>query len=149
MKTANIQLAGALVGLGGTITQAMNEIEDFIPCGHPAAVVIDGLAALESDLPEDVLAEKVASVKEFIQHVSEHRNVPAHEAADLSDLSGSREQLFEHIEDVARALKPKGGLHQNINAWLYRSLAAVESTSESVSDQLAQANAIAAAVEQL
>ena len=48
MINENARLAGALVGLGGTISQAMDEIEDFIPCGHPAAVVIDGLASLLS-----------------------------------------------------------------------------------------------------
>lgn len=149
MKTANTQLAGALVGLGGTITQAMNEIEDFIPCGHPASVVIDGLAALEADLPDDVLAERIESVRGFIQHVSEHRGVPAHDVADMSALSGSRKELFDHIEKIARKLKPKGGLHQNVNAWLYRSLAAIEGTTEDVAAQLAQANVIAAVVEQI
>lgn len=149
MKTANTQLAGALVGLGGTITHAMNEIEDFVPCGHPASVVIDGLAALEADLPEDVLAERIESVRNFIQHVSEHRGVPAHAVADVSELSGSRKELFDYVEKIARKLKPKGGLHQNVNAWLYRSLAAIEGTMDEVSEQLAQANAIAAVVDQI
>ena len=53
MNAQNAQLAGALVGLGATITQAMDEIEDFVPCGHPATVVIDGLSSLNDRLTDD------------------------------------------------------------------------------------------------
>ena len=54
MKNENAQLAGALVGLGGTIYQAMDEIDGFVPCGHPATVVIDGLASLQARLSDEV-----------------------------------------------------------------------------------------------
>ncbi len=147
MKTSNAQLAGALVGLGGTITQAMDELEGFVPCGHPAAVVIDGLVALDQELSETELAEKTETVCGFIDHVSEHRGVPAHPVADVTELSSSRHELLDCLEDVASKLQPKGGLHQNINEWLYRSLAAIDSNAEAVSLQLAEANAISAAVE--
>lgn len=30
------QLINALAGLGSTITEAMDVIEGFVPCGHPA-----------------------------------------------------------------------------------------------------------------
>lgn len=149
MKTANAPLAGALVGLGGTITQAMNELEGFVPCGHPASVVIDGLVALNKDLTEAELNEKTETVRGFIDHVSEHRGVPAHPVASMEDVSSSRHELLDCLEDVARKLQPKGGLHQNINEWMYRSLAAIEGTAEAVSLQLAEANAISAAVEQI
>lgn len=33
------QLVNALAGLGSTITEAMDVIEGFVPCGHPALTV--------------------------------------------------------------------------------------------------------------
>ena len=149
MKNENAQLAGALIGLGGTITQAMNELEGFVPCGHPASVVIDGLVSLDANLTEGELAEKTETTCGFIEHVSEHRGVPAHAVADATSLSTTRRELLDNLESVAKKLQPKGGLHQNINEWLYRSLAALEGDNEAVALQLAEANVMNAAVEQI
>ena len=37
------QLVNALAGLGSTITEAMDVIEGFVPCGHPALTVSNAL----------------------------------------------------------------------------------------------------------
>lgn len=150
MNANNAQLAGALVGLGATITEAMDTIEGFVPCGHPAAVVIDNLVALNRDLSADELAERVQTVSDFIQHVSENRGVSAHAIADVSALGNSKGMLFAALEDVAAAVSPKGNLHQNVNEWLYRSLDALERDShEFAEERLAELPSIQAAIELL
>ena len=39
------QLINALAGLGSTITEAMDVIEGFVPCGHPALTVSNALGS--------------------------------------------------------------------------------------------------------
>lgn len=43
------QLVNALAGLGSTITEAMDVIEGFVPCGHPALTVSNAFVALDAD----------------------------------------------------------------------------------------------------
>ena len=43
------QLVNALAGLGSTITEAMDVIEGFVPCGHPALTVSNALVVLDAD----------------------------------------------------------------------------------------------------
>lgn len=149
MKQQNAPIAGALVGLGATISQAMDENEGFVPCGHPAAVVLDGLRALGSPLDDAAYADKLEAIRGFIAHVSEHRNVPAHNGVDMNGVTGLRAQLLSILEQVARILDDKEGLHQNINVWVYRSLAAIEEGGASVDERLCEANSILAAAQQL
>ncbi len=52
------QLVNALAGLGSTITEAMDVIEGFVPCGHPALVVSNALNALTDGDDEATLAEQ-------------------------------------------------------------------------------------------
>lgn len=145
MKIENAQLAGALVGLGGTIYQAMDEIDGFVPCAHPATVVIDGLASLQTALSDEELSQKTDSVCGLIDHVSEKRGVPVHSVADVTEFSSSKQELLARLGDIARQLQPKEGIPQNINAWLYRGLAALEDNGSAAMDMLAEANAMEAA----
>lgn len=145
MKNENARLAGALIGLGGTISQAMDEIEDFIPCGHPATVVIDGLASLQARLSDEELNEKTESICGLIDHVSEKRGVPVHYVANVEEFSGSKKELLARLVDIARQLQAKKATHQNINAWLYRGLAALEGDGNAAMSMLAEANAMEAA----
>lgn len=145
MINENARLAGALVGLGGTISQAMDEIEDFIPCGHPATVVIDGLASLQARLSDEELNEKTESVCGLIDHVSEKRGVPVHSVANVKEFSSSKKELLARLADVACQLQTKEATHQNINVWLYRGLAALEDESDTAINMLAEANAMEAA----
>lgn len=145
MINENARLAGALVGLGGTISQAMDEIEDFIPCGHPATVVIDGLASLQARLSDEELNEKTESVCGLIDHVSKKRGVPVHSVANVEEFSGSKKELLARLADVACQLQTKEATHQNINVWLYRGLAALEGDGDTAMSILAEANAMEAA----
>lgn len=150
MNTQNAQLAGALVGLGATITQAMDQIEDFVPCGHPASVVINGLASLDDSLSDDERAEQVSSVTGLIDHVSEKRGVPAHQIADVLELGGIKTQLLDELKHLAIAMKPKTDTNPSVNAWMYRSLAAIERTGNlDAAARMAEVRAIKAAVETL
>ena len=77
------QLVNALAGLGSTITEAMDVIEGFVPCGHPALTVSNALVALDAN--DDVaLAQQLETVEGFIDHVSENRGVVATTASRSS-----------------------------------------------------------------
>ncbi|MBM6689414.1 MULTISPECIES: hypothetical protein [Collinsella] len=150
MNAQNAQLAGALVGLGATITQAMDEIEDFVPCGHPATVVIDGLSSLNDRLTDDQRNDQVTTVTGLIDHVSEKRGVPAHPVIDVTELGSIKTQLLGELHDIACTVKPKTNTHQGVNAWIYRSLAAIESTGNlEAAARMAEVRSIKAAVETL
>ena len=62
------QLVNALAGLGSTITEAMDVIEGFVPCGHPALTVSNALVALDAD-DDAALAQQLETVEGFIDHV--------------------------------------------------------------------------------
>lgn len=150
MNTQNAQLAGALVGLGATITQAMDQIDDFVPCGHPASVVINGLAALDDSLTDDQRNEQVSSVTGLIDHVSEKRGVPAHDIANVLELGGIKTQLLDELKHLAIAMKPKTDTNPSVNAWMYRSLAAIERDGNlEAAARMAEIRAVKAAVETL
>ena len=145
MKNENAQLAGALVGLGGTIYQAMDEIDGFVPCGHPATIVIDGLASLQARLSDEELSKKTESVCGLIDHVSQKRGVPVHSVANVKEFSSSKKELLARLADIACQLQAKEATHQTINAWLYRGLAALEGDGNAAMSMLAEANAMEAA----
>ena len=63
------QLVNALAGLGSTITEAMDVIEGFVPCGHPALTVSNALVALDAD-DNAALTQQLETVESFIDHVS-------------------------------------------------------------------------------
>ena len=58
----NQQLVNALAGLGSTITEAMDVIEGFVPCGHPALTVSNALVALDAD-DDAALAQQLETVE--------------------------------------------------------------------------------------
>lgn len=150
MNADNAQLAGALVGLGATISQAMDEIEDFVPCGHPSAVVIDALASLDSSLADDERREQLDAVTGLIDHVSEKRNVPAHSIYDMMELGGIKTRLLGELQDVAVIARNKKELDSRLNAWMYRSLAAIERSGNlEAAARMAEVQSIKAAVERL
>ena len=131
MSEEKNKLAGALVGLGATITDAMDKTEGFVPCGHPAEVVNSALEALDSELPSDAIAQKTDEVTNFIDHVADHRGVDAYAAADVSDLSDLRAQLADEIKNVSAKLAATGEHIPEVSNWIYRSLAALDDASDS------------------
>lgn len=138
------QLVNALVGLGSTITEAMDVIKGFVPCGHPALVVTSALNALTDGADEATLAEHVETVRGFIDHVSENRGVTAHHDIELGELTGVKAELFAEISAIANLTKTAGVKNTQVNEWLYRSLAALDSSDEKAAEQLAESPTIKA-----
>ena len=136
------QLVNALAGLGSTITEAMDVIEGFVPCGHPALVVTGALNALTDGADEAALAEQVQTVRGFIDHVSENRGVTAYHNIELAEPTGAKAELFAEISSVANLTKTAGVKNTKVNEWLYRSLAALNSSDEKAVEKLAEAPAI-------
>ena len=92
------QLVDALAGLGSTITEAMDVIEGFVPCGHPALTVSNALVALDVD-DDAALAQQLETVEGFIDHVSENRGVAAYHGIEV-ELAGPKADLFAAIREV-------------------------------------------------
>lgn len=138
------QLINALLGLGSTITEAMDVIEGFVPCGHPALTVSNALVALGSD-DNSVLAQQLETVDGFIDHVSENRGVTAYH--DLTvELVGPKADLFAAIREVGVLMQTAGVKNTQVNEWVYRSLAALNDSDEKAAEKLAEAPAIKAAL---
>lgn len=130
MADIKAELSGALAGLGATITEAMDEIEGFVPCGHPAAVITSALDALKNSDAAEELGEHVDTVKGFIQHVSENRGVTAHESADTSALSETKAALLEELQELGAKIKEASEQLPEVNEQLYRGLAALKTEGD-------------------
>lgn len=136
------QLVDALVGLGATITEAMDVIEGFVPCGHPALTVSNALVALDAD-DDTALAQQLETVKGFIDHVSENRGVAAHHDLFV-ELVGPKADLFATIREVGTLMQTAGVKNNQVNEWVYRSLAALNDSDEKAAEKLAEAPTIKA-----
>ena len=136
------QLVDALVGLGATITEAMDVIEGFVPCGHPALTVSNALVALNAD-DDAALANQLETVKGFIDHVSENRGVTAHHDVFV-ELAGPKADLFAAIREVGALMQTAGVKNTQVNEWVYRSLAALNDSDEKAAEKLAEAPVIKA-----
>ncbi len=137
------QLVNALVGLGSTITEAMDVIEGFVPCGHPALVVTSALNALTDGADEATLAEHVETVSGFIDHVSENRGVAAYHGIEV-ELAGLKADLLAAIREVGALMQTAGVKNTQVNEWVYRSLAALNDSDEKAAEKLAEAPTIKA-----
>lgn len=138
------QLVNALAGLGSTITEAMDVIEGFVPCGHPALTVSNALVALGAD-DDAVLTQQLETVKGFIDHVSGNRGVTAHHDVFV-ELAGPKADLLVAIREVGALMQTAGVKNTQVNEWVYRSLAALDSSDEKVAEQLAESPAIKTAL---
>lgn len=136
------QLVNALAGLGSTITEAMDVIEGFVPCGHPALTVSNALVALDAD-DDAVLTQQLETVKGFIDHVSENRGVTAHHDVFV-ELAGPKADLLVAIREVGTLMQTAGVKNTQVNEWVYRSLAALNGSDEKAADKLTEAPAIKA-----
>ena len=138
------QLVNALAGLGSTITEAMDVIEGFVPCGHPALTVSNALIALDAD-DDATLAQQLETIEGFIDHVSENRGVVAHHDLFV-ELVGPKADLFAAIREVGTLMQTAGVKNTQVNEWVYRSLAALNDSDEAATEKLAEAPAIKAAL---
>ena len=136
------QLVDALVGLGATITEAMDVIEGFVPCGHPALTVSNALVALDTE-DDAALAQQLETVEGFIDHVSENRGVTAHHDAFV-ELAGPKADLLAAIREVGALMQTAGVKNIKVNEWVYRSLAALNDSDEKAAEKLAESPAIKA-----
>lgn len=136
------QLVNALAGLGSTITEAMDVIEGFVPCGHPALTVSNALVALDTD-DDAALAQQLETVEGFIDHVSENRGVAAYHGIEV-ELAGPKADLLAAIREVGALMQTAGVKNTQVNEWVYRSLAALDSSDEKAAEQLAESPAIKA-----
>lgn len=136
------QLVNALAGLGSTITEAMDVIEGFVPCGHPALTVSNALVALDAD-DDAVLTQQLETVKGFIDHVSENRGVTAHHDLFV-ELVGPKADLFAAIREVGTLMQTASVKNTQVNEWVYRSLAALNDSDEKATEKLAEAPVIKA-----
>lgn len=138
------RLVNALAGLGSTITEAMDVIEGFVPCGHPALTVSNALVALDAD-DDAALAQQLETVEGFIDHVSENRGVTAYHGVEV-ELAGPKADLLAAIREVGALMQTAGVKNTQVNEWVYRSLAALDSSDEKAAEQLAESPAIKAAL---
>ena len=138
------KLVNALAGLGSTITEAMDTIGGFVPCGHPALTVSNALVALSSD-DDATLAQQLETVEGFIDHVSENRGVTAHHDLFV-ELVGPKADLLAAIREVGALMQTAGVKNTQVNEWVYRSLAALNDSDEKAAEKLAEAPAIKAAL---
>lgn len=136
------QLVNALAGLGSTITEAMDVIEGFVPCGHPALTVSNALVALDTE-DDAALAQQLETVEGFIDHVSENRGVAAHHDLFV-ELVGPKAELFAAIREVETLMQTAGVKNTQVNEWVYRSLAALNDSNEKAAEKLAEAPVIKA-----
>ena len=138
------QLVNALAGLGSTITEAMDVIEGFVPCGHPALKVSNALVALDAD-DDAALALQFETVEGFIDHVSENRGVAAYHDIEV-ELAGPKADLLAAIREIGALMQTTGVKNTQVNEWVYRSLAALGSSEEKAAEQLTKVPAIKAAL---
>ena len=71
------ELLAELCGLGATMSNAMEAMPGFVPCGHAFGVVIEGLYASVACGSEEQLDQIIEAVHDRSEHVSEHRGVAA------------------------------------------------------------------------
>lgn len=137
MSDPKKQLAGAVVALGATITEAMDAVPGFVPCGTPAQVIVDAIRTYADG--DDASATGTAQdVLGFVQHVSEHRGVTAHQAADVDALSPEQSQLAQKVVALATSAEA-APLDPARTEWMYRALGALEPGNAKAADLLAQA----------
>lgn len=139
MNKQNAALAGALVGLGGTITNAMNDNPEFVPCGRPAGIVMTNVAVLGDELPAGELAQRTQMVLALMNHVGEHHGAEVAGAYDASSLSPVKVALLDALTELTGLALPalqRGVNDRETSAYFYRSLAAVAADDAAAEAQL-------------
>ena len=137
MNMRNIPLVGALAKLGGTITNAMDADPDFTPCTRPASIVMDNVTALALKISEDELNARLEQVRALAEHVEEHHGAAPAPEIDATKLSTTQLALCENMIDLAGFAYPalkKGATDPAVNAYFYRSLAALAHSDSAASE---------------
>ena len=141
MDARTLELAGALIGLGGTITNAMDADPDFTPCRRPAGIVMGNVAALGENLPDEEYAARTEQVLALMEHVGEHHGATVAGAHDASALTAEQEELLSALIELTATTLPKleaDVFSPEVNAFFYRSLATLAGDGSAVEGQLAK-----------
>lgn len=112
------------------------------PADIPPLTVSNALVALNAD-DNAALAQQLETVEGFIDHVSENRGVAAYHGIEV-ELEGPKADLFAAIREVGALMQTAGVKNTQVNEWVYRSLAALDSSDEKAAEQLAESPAIKA-----
>ena len=159
VASAQDALVAELVGLGTTMSRAMDAIEGFVPCGHAFGVVIEGLNASAGRFEPAYIRELTEAVRARSEHVSDHRGVPQGEAVDVraalkgaadDKVAAMRAQLLVALQGMApyamRAME-LGVMDDGVDVALARGLSALgnsELDAKELHGLLAQVSAAAA-----
>ena len=100
--------------------------------------LVNALAGLGS-----TITEAMDVIEGFIDHVSENRGVAAYHGIEV-ELAGPKADLFAAIREVGALMQTAGVKNTQVNEWVYRSLAALDSSNEKAAEQLAESPAIKA-----
>lgn len=129
------ELVAELVGLGATMSAAMDALPGFVPCGHAFGVVIEGLNASAGHFDPAYIRQLTEAVRARSEHVSDHRGVPQGKVVDVRSALGSqdriaamRAQLLVSLQGIAphamRAME-LGVMSDDVDVVLARGLAAL------------------------
>ena len=151
MDNATATLANALIGLGRTITNAMNDDPEFVPCGRPAGIVMGNVAALGQNLSDEEYAARAQQVLALMEHVGDHHGaqVAGTYEGELTQVKTSLLDSLIELTDLTLPALEAGAFAPDVNAFFYRSLAALAADDAACEAQLAQLDAIAAQAKSL
>lgn len=138
------ELVAELVGLGATMTAAMDALPGFVPCGHAFGIVIEGLAASAGHVDPAHVREVTAAVRARSEHVSDHRGVAQgkpvdvrHSLAGDGKTSAMRAQLLVSLQGIApyamRAME-LGVMSDDLDVALARALAVLGRSDATVAE---------------
>ncbi|SEH68845.1 MULTISPECIES: hypothetical protein [Atopobiaceae] len=129
------RLLGAVVALGATIADAMDDAPGFTPCATPAQMILVGLRTCSAQ-DDTGVEQRIAETLELAAHVADHRGVAVHTAADVESFSPAQRRLADELQSRASAADIQMITETEV-AWLYRALAALEGDDDQATRLLA------------
>ena len=153
MLAQNTALAGALIGLGGTLTNAMKDDPEFVPCGRPAGIVMTNVAMLGRDIDAADMAQRTRQVTMLADHVGDHHGAEVAPLGDARELSPAKADLLDSLIEMTTFTLPavqNGIWDKDVNEFFYRSLACLADPTDNVAKaQLAKLPEIQAKAREL
>ena len=125
MYEKNEQLAQALVGLGATVTKAIELDGSAGASEMPTDLVVETLYALGEQLSDAERAARLRAVYDAARSVSDRSGVDA-EWFDGAIVRGSlKADLYGTAHRIARIAASRDAGHRVVGTWLCRALAAI------------------------
>ncbi|MGI6754898.1 MAG: hypothetical protein ACOX4F_02635 [Atopobiaceae bacterium] len=132
------QLVSALVSLGQTLSNAMDAVPGFVPCGHAFGELAAGICALDSADE----SQAIEAVRARAAHISDHRGVElGAETLEVSPhLAQKQQQLLAAIKRLGKPAYEAisaGAERDEVDVFLARACAALgHKDSEAELDEL-------------